>query len=361
MSKPLYLIPTVRRLDNLGDEIIFLTLVSALQKSGVVRVKGVRNEFLGVQPDGGLFQSRVRRILQRISGGHIFHVSLPGGGVASKDPRKIPSARVGTPKVNRMLKRFLNEIPISLGRSWVEPVDVVSLSRYAWIGVRDDYSLRLLRGAGVRNAHYFPDLAFLVDVKSQERISQDARCDSPKVALSIREAIPGLDFKDGADDMFALPLKSLQSVFMDNCAGSVIQFFQVEEDEKFNRFLSEKNRFYFRGERLEKESCFGFYSDVDIVVSNRLHCLLFAAISGAIPLAFTVREHSKVVSLFHAVGWADLVIDCRDPIKARDGFERVKGGIEFYKTMVANSVAKQRAIGRNILDQMPWLDAGKSF
>ena len=128
-------------------------------------------------------------------------------------------------------------------------------------------------------------------------------------------------------------------------------FHQVEEDEPFTRPLAAAHDVPFEPARLSLDSFPSFYASAEIVVSNRLHCLLMGACCGAVPVALTSREHTKVNALFAAVGWESLILPIEDDDEALRRFARIRREMPAVRRLVAASCGEQRRLGLSMLEQ----------
>ncbi len=177
-------------------------------------------------------------------------------------------------------------------------------------GVRDQASLDYARSLGAVSAHYSPDMAFLLaDAEATSGLIGSklitAEVDRPKLSLSFR--------KQGSlkDDAYAQRLADV----VGNCARSHALQPVVVEQVTFDRELAQKlssclNGPVVRFEQTEESvrGIFRNYAESRVVVSNRLHSLLFGWTAGAIPIPLVDNSpHSKIVELFKHLNLSDLL------------------------------------------------------
>ena len=330
------------RNDNLGDQAIFRALVCALQQHGEVTMVGAVPPFVeGVRPTGGPWRSRFATAATKARGGSVVRVLAPGALLW-------PRPDCGTPSPRRarsgLAAKWLRARTISVGRSVIGAADHSWCQDVDWIGVRDDASLRALHQAGFRQVSYFPDLSFLLD---SDAAGADART---TVAFSFRSRIP-------EDHRSAEYEHTVRGAF-DAIVGSLgpsgraraIGFYQVQEDEAPVGQLCEDHGVSRAASMLTLSSYQPFYRTQDLVVSNRLHCLLLGACQGAIPVALTTEAHTKVVSLFRTVGWDSLIVRADDDARV-DRFHEIRRQSHRLRELVRTTFDRQRTLGAQTLRQ----------
>jgi polysaccharide pyruvyl transferase WcaK-like protein len=184
------------------------------------------------------------------------------------------------------------------------------VSRYF---VRDTLSLDLARETGIRHVEVFPDLAW--SFRPQffvKRLRQSGQ--RPTVFISFRESTHELDVTKGYKFFLIRTMK----ILLDEIRPAKIKIgYQVERDKKFClQIFSDLVPQYkpdFVDERVTVVCAGAVYGDVDYVLSNRLHVLLFAYKFGALPLAvIDKKKHLKITGIFRDSDLSDLLFDLND-------------------------------------------------
>lgn len=333
-----------KRLDNLGDEVIFVTLARLLQKYGALRIKGRSEIFLGeFSPDGSLLVSRIRRVIHRLRGGVIVNVSAPGGGIAAQS--KVIVVEPKPSFFRRLVKMVIQEKCILIGSSVPQQNPGRNFRPFDWYGLRDHESLRALQGAGIDSATYFPDLAFLIE-KRQAVVPETIRT---RILFSLRKDVPDVKVDSDRADLTGAAFDQIVHSLPSAKRKYASLFFQVDEDFLFMKELAKKSDLDFRHEKLNRSDFMAFYANGQVVVSNRLHCLLFGAIGGAVPIALIYREHRKIVSLFETVGWEGLIVYVEEYMKVNQRFMRIMENINNNKLLVDEVISEQRQKGFSTL------------
>jgi hypothetical protein len=336
----LFVLQYNNRNDNLGDQVIFRALVDALRQHAVLRMHGPVPPFVdGVRAEGGKWRSRLARVATRARGGSIVQVLPPGASLWYRPERRPPAGRS---QLRKRMGRWLAGRTISLGRSVIAGADHSWCAHVDWIGVRDDISLRALHEAGFTHARYFPDLAFLMP-------PHEAPADGRKtMAFSFRSRIP----EDHHSSEYEATIRNASAAIVDSLSSSdrdhVIGFHQVHQDEEPVARLCEEHGVRRAASMLTLSSHQHFYEGQDLVVSNRLHCLLLGACYGAVPVALTTDAHSKVVSLFRTVGWDSLILHADDE-RCVERFHEIRRESRHLRDLVRTTVARQRTLGHDVL------------
>jgi len=89
---------------------------------------------------------------------------------------------------------------------------------------------------------------------------------------------------------------------------------QVYRDDDFNasvaRELQCTNTVFFDGSVSSNEALFDAYEKTSVMISNRLHVLLFCASRGALPIPYiSLTANAKVANLFISIGLEELIFD----------------------------------------------------
>lgn len=334
-----------QRDDDLGDQFIMKALADSLSGYGRLLIRKQCPDFLsGIPVDRNGLQSKLKRIVTNLGGSVVFDV-LPPGAVLRKSASKEKNRVAGGAR-ETLWNRLTKAKRISLGRSVIPDSDHSWCQQVDWIGLRDNASIAAIKGAGIQHVGYFPDLAFLVEMLP----GLPRRGSLGKIGFSFRSEIPerkndDVEYSDMVRQATACISQYLRSIEQ----GQVFAFHQVTEDASYTARLADENDFTLHQAPITLDSYQDFYQEFDVVFSNRLHCLLMGALRGAIPIAVTTQEHTKIVSLYETIGWENLLIFADKPDEIISRLEAVftdADGIRgcVSKTMVEQNQKAQQAI-----------------
>jgi|GEM_PF-4637962 len=306
------------RSDNPGDMLIYDCLVGHLQKYGEVHafdpVPWSRHDIptlsrcklvkLGIK---ALFSKAGPRPIRLV-------ITYPPGAVVGTWTISQTGTFVQSLKqlIKSILWKLASRENILLGVSCYDAAHLRSCG-FSIIGLRDNESIQAFSDAPGSKVVYCPDLSLSV----RQDCSTEFR---DKTLISFREEFP----ENGMPDSYSQNLlDQIGRVFrlVDNrTPGKVSFFYQVPEDEPFNKKL-----LGLTGDSViawkappTYDDLLSYYQDAGVVISNRLHILLVAALSGALPIALTSSSHMKIVSLFRRLKWDDLLLDSSSPKIASD-------------------------------------------
>ncbi len=192
---------------------------------------------------------------------------------------------------------------------------------HALYGVRDHDSLAAAQQLGITNAALTPDLAFLLPFDSSAHSRNE-------VGVSFRKR-SWLDQDSGTElDQAIRALKA-----DGNLEPVVVQ--QVHFDEEVSTKLSgdwNAPVVRFEGTEVSCRAVFERYEHCELVLSNRLHSLLFAWSRGAIPVAvIEARDDSKINGLFAQYSLQDLVIDVKNTTSIRSRLQAILAAADTYR------------------------------
>lgn len=188
--------------------------------------------------------------------------------------------------------------------------------------IRDTLSLNLAKHIGIRNYQYMPDLAWAYKAESTQDFQSSGKNDSISVFLSFRESV--IEEQDSKGLYLKSLISSLHLLLQQlTASGKQIKLaigYQVDRDKKVCEILyREFNESYdvtYRYNRLGINDAELVYRDIDFVLSNRLHVLLFASKYDTVPICVTdVEKHVKIKGIFEDSDLQDLLID----ITEKDG------------------------------------------
>lgn len=349
--------------ENLGDGIIGCELLRYAREKAVVIVDNRSSPawydgILGVGPKESTrgqasgFKRRIygNAVRSWFSPGHVYLILKPGH-------------HYGSIKANALFRECV--YLMFLASLWLVRVRVVrygcSLGPFFGLAksleriknkfvysctVRENISLDYMHSIGVDSAQYFPDLAFGLDYSKGSEARTYTAC------VSFRTGT--LTGEDKAyTDSIERHLSS--SECLRRSKGRLLFLSQVTRDKEYVEVLRDRigagDSSYHFSESLEsKNEILKLYSQVDFVLSNRLHVLLCAASRGAIPLAMVDRaQHSKITGVLEKVGLGDLIFDIRSNGSLDEFFANVSGNIEAYRSAIEKAFRCQKEIIRSTI------------
>lgn len=173
------------------------------------------------------------------------------------------------------------------------------------IAVRDKFTLDYLRGAGVK-ASLIPDLAF--------------RLEHPQVTAPMSN-VALLSFRVPAKgaDLLERKISHLIALLRANGLRPIL-FSQVERDQGFNRGIAERFGLDFDERSMARSGRWNIYEDMYrsaiVVVSNRLHVLLFGLFNGCGALALVPYRERKITGVFDMIGLQNCIATTADEVEA---------------------------------------------
>lgn len=193
--------------------------------------------------------------------------------------------------------------------------------------LRSKSSLAYLKKCGINNVHYIPDLAFLY--RRNALITDEAKT----AVLCFRET--KLDY-----NKFIEWLKCIISLLHIN--GYRVEFiYQVYKDKEFTYKLQEDLSKMFKdlifNVNILWYNNINYYSGKTVVISNRLHSLLLAAVHNAIPLAFSdnTTEFVKINDVYNSI----FRNNASDLFLSIDSFSKIQNVLNNIDVIKANIVS----------------------
>lgn len=177
-------------------------------------------------------------------------------------------------------------------------------------GVRDKESLVYAKRNKFSNVILFPDFSWSYKTNNYRKVDF---LDRHGVVFSFRSNKFGKKYYQNYLDDHLSFIKSKIISEIINCGDNVISSYQVE----FDKLSATKMKEYFAGaleidlidkklELLDAESLYGM---ARMVFSNRLHVLILAGLSGAVPVGIVKKsDNKKIISLFGDVGLSESLI-----------------------------------------------------
>jgi polysaccharide pyruvyl transferase WcaK-like protein len=218
-------------------------------------------------------------------------------------------------------------------------------------GVRDQASLDYARSLGVTTASYTPDMAFLLEAHmgsgpssvslstngSQQPLQAQAR---RNLSLSFRKQ----GAMQGAAQLNELTVAIQNASHEQQLKPVVVE--QVTFDRELANLLADKlgcSVIRFEQSETSVRSIFQNYAASRVVVSNRLHSLLFGWTEGAIPIPVVENTpHSKIVELFKYLGIEELILYANDVHRLPEHLRSVLAGESKRREQLAAIFREQR-------------------
>lgn len=169
--------------------------------------------------------------------------------------------------------------------------------------------------------------------------------------MSFRSTIPEAPDRKAYRENLSDAVAAIMGEFGSDARPNFRGFYQVDEDAAVSRALSQRHGVVFDDRRVGLDSFESLYASADLVVSNRLHCLLLGAYCGAVPVALTSREHGKVNALFETVGWKSLLLHIEDRATLVRRLGSIRRELPRLRGMVTSTFDEQRRLGRALLEQ----------
>lgn len=341
-----------QRDDDLGDQFIMKALADSLSGYGRLLIRKQCPDFLsGIPVDRNGLQSKLKRIVTNLAGSVVFDVLPPGAVLRKSAPREPRSVATGARET--LWSRLAKAKIISLGRSVIPDSDHSWCQRVGWVGVRDNASIAAIKGAGIQHVGYFPDLAFLV-----EQLSDLPRSGSlGKIGFSFRSEIPERKSEDDKySDTIQQATECISQYLQSIEQRQLFAFHQVAEDASYMARLAGEHDFTLHEAPITLDSYQDFYQEFDVVFSNRLHCLLMGALRGAIPIAVTTQEHTKIVSLYETIGWENLLLFADKPDEIIARLETILKDADGIRECVSKTMLAQNQKAKQAIKELVSLD-----
>lgn len=334
------------RNDNLGDQLIFRSLIDALLPFGIVHIRGKMPDFVGgLRPLRSGWKPRISTAANRLRGNSAYDFDSPGGRTWTTPNSKDKLRRLS---LGNALFGLFAPARIAIGVSVIPVADHTWVEDHDWVGARDNASLTALLAAGKTKVQYFPDLTFLSTFRRQQPQHLVRR---RNICLSFRSRIPETHKSPDYERLLREALSVSIRSYTVNPESRALLYHQVDEDAEFVRCISQRHCISLHGPRLTLDSFADFYQSAQLVISNRLHCLLLGAYCGAVPVAFTSRSHTKLTSLFETIGWKSLILFTEDIDEIEVRLNYIQENLSTFRLMVETTWDNQRRLGMKTLEQ----------
>lgn len=302
--------------ENFGDAIISRELLKLAKTKGEIHLLSINTpeDFLKIIDDQSYIKHRnifsfiFSILFSLFKKGNVYYLLNPGGfggGVNKKELVK-QNIIIFIYAILNLCGVKLMRLGASLTNLSPRKGKLESIkSKYIYYNsYRDQLSMDIAYKNNIRTNDCFPDMAFLIEKKATKNLNQDK-----KIVLSFRDR-KGSNIYDAINNnLIELKLikeKSSQYKFLFSS--------QVDFDKVFNAKLKDlfiKNKF--NADEIdfeEKNQYFDLYQTSELVISNRLHVLLFALVSGTKVVALVEKEHDqKIIGIFKDLGFDNLICD----------------------------------------------------
>lgn len=319
-----------QRDDNLGDQVIFTNLARALTEYGNIFSKNKCPDF---------FDRKISDIKgsREMADGALVEKFIEVGS---------PGAMLWTPSKPKMIGAAHS---ISLGNSVIKGGDHKWCNSYDWIGMRDESSVQELRYSGYPQVSYFPDLSLLSELFFP---NMESHQEEKIIGFSFRPTVPEERRPDVIVKLVSEVVGRMKNRLLGSRSKYIRLFHQVEGDAPFMSLIGSLMKLEVVDQKLNINDFSDFYRSTHLVVSNRLHCLLFAAINGSLPIALVTSNHEKIISLFNTLGWRDLIAYCDRPNEAVKKIEKICEDEACLRSLVRSSLLQHRRIAENCLKDL---------
>lgn len=188
---------------------------------------------------------------------------------------------------------------------------------------RDNLSMEIAKKNNIRTNDCFPDMAFLISTHLEKNKEKNG------IILSFRNRNESI--------VYDVLKKSIDKIsFLQN--EKILFSSQVDFDFSFNKDLERlfTSNGYDASEInfSDKELYFELYKNTKLVLSNRLHVLLFSLVSGTRAIAMIEQEHDeKIIGIFKDLGLESLICDL-DKIEEFDWNKAKETSIDFIRERI---------------------------
>lgn len=281
----------------------------------------------------------VLKVLYTLNKEHFTHFcGNPGPKVSLKRPLmkllfKLSGAILPELILNSHIKKFAIGVDVKYAQNNAfSRLNHWYFSRYDVIGLRsmtNYYSIR----QSFKNVKYVPDMAFLYPFLNTNTFSDEKK----RIAFSFRK----VDNRDAlVKDLLGITRAATAKGF------SMEVIYQVEEDKPFCEQILQKIKCQSISPVIRQIDFYSLdvYRNYDLVVSNRLHVLLMAAMNGALPYALISHDNkeNKIKDLFDTA-FSNSLVNYIEKYE-NEAFDTVIDHLMEMKTVLIQDVNKQRQL-----------------
>lgn len=316
MNKIIFFRPQTQY-ENMGDLVINQQLLKKILETGVkVEInlisENVPDWFISkltkdIKIDSFLsnkFQYYKKLASSILSKKTVFIFEPPGHHFHNDDIKKVKRWYLKQ-RIIHLLGAEYVRIGVSIGpySEDVLPIELKKSKLYKFTGVRELYSMEYLKSIDIVNFAYCPDLGACLPFLKKNQNNQENICLYEFRTSPLSTSMTDID---GNSNIIDVLLKLKEKYILK-------PVLQVELDRDYITYL-EKNidsrndpvSFIHDGQ----ESIYAEYAKAKLVVSNRLHVLLFALSQGTMVIPVINRKlHFKVAGVFEDMGLGDVIFD----------------------------------------------------
>lgn len=319
---------------NLGDLIINRLCLSEIRKRADVKCLtfGVPNYFLaGLElKDGESIESSftfyIKLILDLVRGNDVVIWGKPGHIIHNKlSFRMLPSLIVKC--LLRLLKARFVRIGSTFGPFNGLPLKVEKYCyNKGFLGVRDINSLIFCKKINFPNVDYCPDIALL----------------SPYLNNDKKNNVIAFSFRANSTDLNS-EVQGISQCLRgaSSCGFDLTPVVQVSLDNQFMKKISDELSIcssFKQYPNNDEEEIFEIYKNSRIVVSNRLHVLIFAMSMGAIPIPIIdPAKNKKVAGVFTQIGLTELIFELNSISSFEDHLSVILNRVYDFEKIYQNS------------------------
>lgn len=283
--------------------------------------------------------SKILKVLYTINKDHFTHFcSSPGPKMSLKLSLKtllfkLMGAIIPELMLNKRIKKLAIGVDVKYeNNNILSQLNHWYFNRYDLIGLRSKNNYYSLEQT-FKNVRYVPDMAFLYphfDAKLYQHANK-------KIAFSFRKIT---EYKSLVKALFEMIRTATENEL------HVDLIYQVDEDKTFCEHLLRM----LDGTSINpciRRICFdnlNIYQQYDMVISNRLHVLLMAAMNGAVPYALISHDskENKIKEIFESV-FSSNFVNYIDEFE-KDNFGNIVYNIEDLKSELLDDIIKQRQL-----------------
>ncbi len=279
------------------------------------------------------------KVLYTLNKDHFTHFcGSPGPKVSLKRPLKklvfkLFGALIPEWILNSHIKKFAIGVDVKYNQNnTFSRLNHWYFNRYDVIGLRSMTNYLSLKPS-FKNVKYVPDMAFLYPFSNTNSFLDEKK----RIAFSFRKV-------DDRDTLVKILLRMIRVATAKGFSMEVI--YQVEEDKSFCEQILQELKCQSVSPFIRQIDFYSLnvYQQYDMVVSNRLHVLLMAAMNGALPYALISHDskENKIKDLIDTV-LSNPSVNYLDKCE-KDAFDTIIDNLIELKTVLFQDVNKQRQL-----------------
>ena len=154
-----------------------------------------------------------------------------------------------------------------------------------------------------------------------------------------------------------IALEEIAAHLCSNGSRSIYITSQVDQDLAFGKRISEKlsenYKVKYIDKLIEEKDLPEIYGKADLVLSNRLHVLLFAMRCLTLPVAVTFKKHhSKLTGMFTDMGIEPLILDAEEEISYEKALEKIEVNSAQFTAQVKDEWVKRNSLANKMLSEV---------